>query len=113
MGDGLTNALLSTATALTVTTYTRTGEALKIGGDRVTVSLLPAVPAANVEKDDLSASCAVDVVITDREDGTYYVTYKGSREGYHRLYVSVNGRAIQKSPFTVKVVPNVWRLVVL
>ena len=71
------------------------------------MSLLPAVPAANVVKDVLSASCAVDVVITDRGDGTYSVSYKGSREGDHCLHVSVNGRAIQKSPFAVKVVSNV------
>ena len=107
IGDGLTNAFVSAASAFTVTTYSRTGEALKSGGDRIAVALLPAVPAVGVEASGPPTSCAVDVAITDRGDGSYPVAYKGAREGDHCLHVSVNGHAIQKSPFAVKVLQSV------
>ena len=114
IGDGLVTGSTKSTTSFTLTTHSRTGKALKSGGDHITVALLPAVPAAGAAAaagveatGPTTASCAVDVIVADHEDGTYTVAYKGSREGAHCLHVSVNGHAIQHSPFTVRVVRTV------
>jgi len=94
-GDGLSLVMVRPLCAGTfvINTFTRSGQPQLVGGGNVVVRL-----CARSSTDDV----AVDKSITDKNDGTYHVIYRAPAAGDYTLHITVNGDAIQGSPFMVK-----------
>ncbi len=68
------------------------GEPCVSGGDPISVSI--DTPAPDV-------TCVPD--IQDRLNGSYTVSYRPTMDGEHKVHVSIRGRPISGSPFTIHV----------
>ena len=94
-GEGIFTAQQRKMAAFKVTLYNRYGQRKKMGGDKLEAYMC-SVGNAGV----------VSTSITDNKDGSYQVAYTAERAGEHRLSVTINGMHLQRSPFTVDVVPR-------
>jgi hypothetical protein len=87
-GAGLARALCADEATFIVAAHDRFGNQLWTGGDDVRASLQ-------------QGSSATTCLVRDNNDGLYGVGYVNVGKGCHDLHVSINGIAIQGSPFAV------------
>ncbi|XP_074644685.1 E3 ubiquitin-protein ligase TRIM71-like [Tubulanus polymorphus] len=90
-GDGIKRALKGKAACIIVHAKDHTGDNRMIGGDPV---------GAVVESPE---GVLYHAEIVDRQNGTYGVSYRPQTEGVHVLSVTIRGKHICDSPFSVNV----------
>ncbi|XP_033118581.1 E3 ubiquitin-protein ligase TRIM71-like [Anneissia japonica] len=90
-GDGLKRALLGKLSTFLVHARDHNGEASFAGGEPVVVVVHG--PDGGIYSAD----------VLDRENGTYLISYRLQSEGPHSVSVTIRGRHIRESPFTVNV----------
>ena len=91
VGDGLKRALKGRPASFIIHVKDHLGDARLIGGDPVVVYL------STPERTTIFA----DVI--DRQNGSYFVTYKPEIEGRHLIVINIRGQPLSGSPFTVNV----------
>ncbi|XP_064598998.1 E3 ubiquitin-protein ligase TRIM71-like [Liolophura sinensis] len=90
-GDGLKRALKGKLATFTVHSRDHHGEARVVGGDPMEVIIQS--PEGALYRND----------VIDHQNGTYSVTYHPQSEGKHVISVTIRGKHIHDSPFTVDV----------
>ena len=91
IGDGLKRALRGKLAAFMVHAKDHQGDTRSVGGDSIEV----------VIQSPEGALYRADIV--DRQNGTYSVSYRPQTEGQHLISVTIRGKHINESPFTVHV----------
>ncbi|XP_046361249.2 E3 ubiquitin-protein ligase TRIM71-like [Haliotis rufescens] len=90
-GDGLKRALKGKLALFMVHTKDHHGEGRVMGGD----------PLEIIIQSPEGALYRTEVI--DRQNGSYAVTYRPQTEGQHIISVTIRGKHIRESPFTVNV----------
>ncbi|XP_069113293.1 E3 ubiquitin-protein ligase TRIM71-like [Argopecten irradians] len=90
-GDGLKKALKGKVSLFMIHTKDHHGEPRVIGGD----------PVECIIHSSDGAFYRAEVI--DRQNGTYAVTYRPQLEGQHIISVTIHGKHIAESPFTVNI----------
>lgn len=90
-GDGLKKALKGKIAMCIIHAKDHHGEARMIGGD----------PVECIIQSPESALYRTEVV--DRQNGTYTISYRPQMEGKHIISITIHGKHIAESPFTVQV----------
>eukprot|EP00698_Gefionella_okellyi_P019273 TRINITY_DN5888_c0_g1_i1.p1 TRINITY_DN5888_c0_g1~~TRINITY_DN5888_c0_g1_i1.p1 ORF type:complete len:5059 (-),score=1335.09 TRINITY_DN5888_c0_g1_i1:98-15274(-) len=94
-GDNLSSVVAGQTGSFVVHVRDRFGVARTVGGDQVTVKLVPTVGAS------------IGGAVSDLGDGSYRIDYTATQAGTYDLHVRVNGDAIAGSPFNLVVRPDV------
>ena len=89
IGDGVQRALRGKLSAFVIHTKDHQGDARIVGGDPIDV----------VVQSPEGALFRADIL--DRQNGTYSVSYRAQTEGIHTISVTIRGKHIHDSPFTV------------
>ncbi|VDN58168.1 unnamed protein product [Dracunculus medinensis] len=89
-----------TETRLLLTTCDVNGKFRTNGGDPVKAEVVK-----KRDKEDMvsSESHAIGATIIDNDDGTYIITFKPNEPGQYSVAVSIFGRPVKNSPFTISV----------
>lgn len=91
VGDGLKRALRGKVALFTLHAKDHLGDQRVVGGDQVD---------AIIQSQD---GMLYRADVTDRQNGTYTITYRPQTEGQHRVSVTLRGKHVRDSPFTVVV----------
>ena len=90
-GKGLNEAFVGCEAQFTLTTKNSQGKQCYNKRDRVTVEI----------QDEQGRECATEVLINDKENGLYQISFSPSVQGRCSVMISVNGEHVCGSPFAV------------
>ena len=91
LGDGIQRALRGKLSVFVINTKDHYGDSRIIGGDPIDV----------IVQSPEGAFFRADIL--DRQNGTYSVSYRAQTEGIHTISITIRGKHIHDSPFTVPV----------
>ena len=91
LGDGLKRALRGKASVFMIHAKDHNGDARVVGGDAFDVIIQS--PEGALYRGD----------ILDRQNGTYSVSYRPQTEGIHTISITIRGKHLHDSPFSVNV----------